>query len=1179
MSDCKGIFQRGQELAQQYNELMRSLDTTPGDGQVVLKDVTDSTINTAMLAHAAEQMRVIRQGLKAGQDATMGSCSDRFGFALSFFGSAGFSSAVSQLELALAHVRDKNAGVDAFPGFPLIGCSTQDPTQDIADYDDAGTNDQDDLIGDFDSNNVSDSGGDDDTDIRPDTDTIADKDQVPDVDGAIDPDDDEPMDLDLLADEDAVISSDDDATDADPDVDSDVIIVPDDDTMLDADQMTDGDGVPPDGDSVSDDDGLVNVDDDAVVDADSVDSDDDIIEIPDVDSDDPPLACRDGIELLTRGFDGSPADNNSNAPAVSRDGRYVAFQSTASNLVSDDTNGKEDIFVLDRAMQATICISRPTGGGESNGSSYAPSMSADGKFVAFQSDATNLTTPESLPGGVYVYDADNNVIEKIASSGAGAKISPDGRYVTFSSSAVLVPGDTNGVNDVFIYDRTSGSMRVVSISNDPSIGNSDSVCPSFNDDASKVMFTSSASNFYTRDTNNSTDVYMRDVTAGATSPMSINYGKQVGNSGSSLDCHNNLTTANGRYVAFLSSATNLLGSEISAAGGLMYVRDLWAGSAGNELASLGLDGQLPDAAIMQPELSDDGRFAVYASYAANIDSNDANPAKDVFVYDRWNKKTELVSVQPDGSRSWGSSGQPSLSGDNKVLVVKSNGLLTQGAPSSVYNLYAISMGCFFDVDQNKPPVIGPVEDQVAWVNRKLEFTVPVSDPEGLNVSNVWIENAPANFVYDSVKKKYNWVPSWDQVGDHIVNICAADKAGYASCLPVLVTVKPIELISRKPDGSLPTTYPTSLHSYNPSIDAEGTTIAYSSREAGIVDGYNPCAGHYEQVYKHDLSSGTNECISAGMFGTAPNGTSATFPAISPDGQHIAYHSVSTNLLPTPVEGGGIYVYDVLEGLNDQVYVGDKGYISVGANGRYVAHHVPLLPFAGWTDVIRYDRDTDMSEIVSEGIPYTIQVNGTWYKPPSSLAAMSADGRYVLFSARDGGNSSNIFLRDTLNHSTEWINVNDDYQVAVGTMGAKGLSDDGRYVLLCSDASNLVDDDTNGVTDCFIRDRETQRTKRITVTPEGGEFDAGPISAVMSKDGNFILFGYQAPTETYYKSIYYLYSQESESSVVLDDDMVLTSCSDMNYDGTRAVCVANASTNPSSPLNVIVMLGIDKYLSK
>jgi Tol biopolymer transport system component len=219
--------------------------------------------------------------------------------------------------------------------------------------------------------------------------------------------------------------------------------------------------------------------------------------------------------------DGAQANQGSYWPSISSDGRYVAFQSNASDLVPDDFNGARDVFVHDRVMGTTVCVSRASDGTQGTNISYQPIISADGRYVAFLSLASELVGGDT--NGVadaYVHDRVTGQTERVsvASDGTQANgetgvtsISADGRYVTFVSTATnLVPVDMNDAQDIFVHDRVVGETIRVSVASSGAEAQGDSDWRAISADGRYVAFQSDAANLVSGDTNENRDVFVRD---------------------------------------------------------------------------------------------------------------------------------------------------------------------------------------------------------------------------------------------------------------------------------------------------------------------------------------------------------------------------------------------------------------------------------------------------------------------------------------------------------------------------------------------------------------------------------------------------------------------------------------------------------------------------------------------
>src|SRR5438105_1522637 len=185
---------------------------------------------------------------------------------------------------------------------------------------------------------------------------------------------------------------------------------------------------------------------------------------------------------------GDQGDQESASPSISADGRFIAFQSLASNLVPNDANASRDVFVRDRVLGTTVRASLSTLGLPGTGDALAAHISADGRFVAFWSAAPDLDPADTnFAADVFVRELAGGTTERISLAPAGIEsngnstnpaISGDGRFVAFQSLASnLVPNDTNNVSDVFVYDRSLGTTTLVSVSLQGTVGSSSSFSP------------------------------------------------------------------------------------------------------------------------------------------------------------------------------------------------------------------------------------------------------------------------------------------------------------------------------------------------------------------------------------------------------------------------------------------------------------------------------------------------------------------------------------------------------------------------------------------------------------------------------------------------------------------------------------------------------------------------------
>jgi Tol biopolymer transport system component len=353
------------------------------------------------------------------------------------------------------------------------------------------------------------------------------------------------------------------------------------------------------------------------------------------------------VELVSVGLDGASGNGDSLSATISGDGRVVAFRSFASNLVEGDMNGRSDIFVRDMVAHVTTRISVGRAGAEADADSDSAVISANGRFVAFRSAASNLVPGDtnSVPD-IFVADRNGGGLVRVSKSADGRQatldsrtpaISADGSRVVFSSIApTLVSGDTNETWDVFLADLPAETLERVSVSSDGTQGNLASVFPSISADGRVVGFVSSASNLVPGDTNRVRDVFVRDVAARATERASLGIGGVQAN-GPTLSAS---LSGDGRLVAFSSDASILVAGDRNSKRDI-FVRDRVSGAV--ELVSLSSSGAPADEDSGGPAMTPDGRYVVFQSFASTLAAGDANRRLDVFVHDRANRTTARLS--------------------------------------------------------------------------------------------------------------------------------------------------------------------------------------------------------------------------------------------------------------------------------------------------------------------------------------------------------------------------------------------------------------------------------------------------------------------------------------------------------------------------------------------------------
>ena len=330
------------------------------------------------------------------------------------------------------------------------------------------------------------------------------------------------------------------------------------------------------------------------------------------------------------------ADGDSEEPSIDEGGNVVVFHSWASNLTSGDTNAKADVFLRDVTAGTTTMVSvRPDGlpvtGGADIPQSAWPSVSADGRYVAFDSRADDVVAGDTNADiDVFVRDMRTGVTTRVSITNAGqqsagafdAAISADGRHVAFTSDAANL--SPNGQRQAFVRDLVAGTTTMVSLSSSALVGDAGSYDPSLSADGRYVMFHSDATNLAAGDTNGAQDVFRRDLQTGVT----IRVGT-VSDDGQ-LDGADRMISSSGRYVVFTSNAALVADDTNGVTDVYVYDCDLGVTTR----VSISTAGaQSNGAHTLSSSISSSGRYVAFVASATNLVAGDTNGADDVFVRD------------------------------------------------------------------------------------------------------------------------------------------------------------------------------------------------------------------------------------------------------------------------------------------------------------------------------------------------------------------------------------------------------------------------------------------------------------------------------------------------------------------------------------------------------------------
>jgi hypothetical protein len=406
------------------------------------------------------------------------------------------------------------------------------------------------------------------------------------------------------------------------------------------------------------------------------------------------------IDKASLSMAGTEANGASGNASISSDGRFIAFQSSASDLVTGDTNGASDIFVYDRVHNTTQRFSVGAGGTQSNGVSADPSIDQTGMFVAFDSTATNLVTGDMAGWQeVFVTSGANTVRVSMGRNAQGVNNAepdwPSFHPVITSTSSVnylvayvsqagnLVANDSRSDGKIFLYN--SATHTITKISN--GIGgqvNGASDFPSISANGGIIAFESVASNLVANDTN------VKDIFFYNGSTL-----KRIDRAGIQPDgaSSNASVSADGNFIAFQSTASNLVLDDTNG------FSDIFVYDRPNnkiERVSLTSSGLQADNDSFAPSISSDGRFVTFSSRAQNLVPGSSSNATDVFVYDRTMHAMKLLSVNAGDIPGNSDSAAPKISADGNYVAFESNASNLVGKdPTNLLDVFVTNAHQFF----------------------------------------------------------------------------------------------------------------------------------------------------------------------------------------------------------------------------------------------------------------------------------------------------------------------------------------------------------------------------------------------------------------------------------------------------------------------------------------------------
>lgn len=811
------------------------------------------------------------------------------------------------------------------------------------------------------------------------------------------------------------------------------------------------------------------------------------------------------------------ADQSSQAPVISADGRFVAFQSAASDLVPGQSGVQENIFLWDRVSGETELVSHAPGSQarEAAGQSIFPSISADGRFVAFQSYATDLVDGLADRNGglpdIFLYDRRTGGIALVSRSAVSAQetanststtpvISGDGRFVAFLSRATdLVSGqrDRNRVQDLFLWDRTTGRTALVShAAADPATASGGVVLdrPFVSADGGFVAFLSSARNHVPGQSGLGVNVFLWTRATGAIT-LVTHAASSPNRSAGGLSNLAGLS-ADGSWILFNSNGRGLVPGQREEPGGATFDAFLWNRQTGQSRLVSGAAGSATrtgNGDSFGNGLSADGSWVVLASRATNLvpGVRDSGLFLNVFLWSRRSGRAELVShaAGSPGTVAGSESSSPLISADGRWIA---------------YTSYAPDLDAETrDTNANADIVLE---------SRSGEREIVTRHPPGLASATPL-----GGSLITSVDASGRWIAFLSRASTLIPG--QVDANGEEDVFLHDRATRKTTLVSHAA-GSLRKT--GSARCSNAQISAEGRFVAMICRARDLVPGQTgDSPTGVSQVFLWNRETGVTTLIShaAGAPTRESNGEAGEV-WISADGSVVAFSSAASNLVPGQVDGllatdvfvwtratGTVSLLSGKAGSPTETGNSSSFHLRMSADGRIVvfaSFASDLVTDASdsneRTDIFVHDRTAGTTTLISRAADEPVG---------GELPRVSADGRFVAFTSsfltvpgQTGPSSSNLFLWDWQTGTIRLVPPGPSTQGGAVPVSVD-LDAAGRFVTFAS----LSVEEGNTGSDVFLFDRESGSTVLVSRAADSpgrtanGDSDAPRISA----DGRILVF--------------------------------------------------------------------------
>ncbi len=851
--------------------------------------------------------------------------------------------------------------------------------------------------------------------------------------------------------------------------------------------------------------------------------------------------------------------------STSADGRYVVFVSQASNLVAGDTNNTSDVFRYDRLNDEIDLVSiNRHGTGTGNSFSGSPTISADGSRVAFESFASDLLnndTNDNTDVFVRTFGATPSTTlvsvnmsgDFAADGGYSPLISANGNVVAFNSSSNdLVSFDSNGFNGDAFARTLSGTPTTTLLSSNSAGtngGNSSSWITSVSDNGSVVAFESRATDLVTTsDTNNRTDVFVRDLGNSTATLISSNrFGTNTASDGS----QNSRLSADGSMIIFESRAADHVSNDPNGSYDL-FARPSDA-SAPTTLVSVGTNGLAVGGNTFNASISANGAVVAFESSSNALIINDANYSTDIFARTLAGTPTTILVSTDElgGTTANGNSTDPIISADGNVVAFQSqatnlvasdlNGNLTDifartinSVTTTMISTDSAGMG---GNGSSTAPVLSPDGSVVVYKSSSSDL-VPLDFNNRTDIFARAVDAATPNEVVSmsplslasasaAGTSEVGLRQSVSENGRYVVfesdapNLAIGDNNNTRDVFRFDRLTGNIDLVSTNQNG----TGTGNGASMNPVISADGMVVAFESVAEDLVG--IDANGNQDIFVRTFAGTPATSLVSATPAGTASGNSQSRDPVLSADGSTVALVSGATNLIPNDTNAfltdvfvrpvGGTTTVLVSANLTGGSGNASSDSPSLSADGsvisfRSTATDLEPIDSSNNFDIFRRTiaAATPVTSLVSVNTAGTASGGGFALK-----SAISADGSTVVFESTGSGfvtNDTNGAIQDIF--ARTFTGTPTTHLVSQNTTGGSGsnlsanpaISADGSVVAFESLAANLVANDTNNRRDIFARSiGASPSTTLISQDVDGGGSDSHSFAPSISADGNIVAF--------------------------------------------------------------------------